>query len=361
MAQSQTIWRALALTRYPVLSGPLRVDVAVVGGGITGITAARLLAERGLRVCVLEARTVGSGDTHATTGHLTAITDRRYHTIIRDFGHDAAGLVAESQMRAIDLVERWSVRTGCDLVRLPGFLFSETDSEEIDRELEATAAAGLRVTRIADPDEDVRLPFRVRAALRFANQAQIQRMRYLTAIADRAVEAGARIFEHTRVVDVEDGAPCRLQTAGGHEVVANAVFVATHAPLNRLFLQTKIAHYRTYVLGFPSPRKLDALLWDTWRPYHYVRGVDVDGAPWVVVGGGDHKAGVEVDSDRVFAELADWTRARLAVDRPGSRGRGTSSSRSTACRSSAATRSRATSTWPRASPATASRSGLSPP
>src|SRR5690606_5583065 len=58
---------------------PLRekvdIDVVVVGGGITGITAAHLLKQRGLRVALLERHRCGYGQSSRTSAHLTAVPD----------------------------------------------------------------------------------------------------------------------------------------------------------------------------------------------------------------------------------------------------------------------------------------------
>src|SRR5690606_1669861 len=68
---------------YPALAGEREVDVAVVGGGITGLTTALLLAEEGRSVVVLEARRLGSGTTGGTSAHLTAMPDAGFHEIER--------------------------------------------------------------------------------------------------------------------------------------------------------------------------------------------------------------------------------------------------------------------------------------
>ena len=65
------------LPRFPALAKNLEVDVIVVGGGITGITAAYLLKQDGQRVALLERGRLAAVDTGHTTAHLTAVTDLR--------------------------------------------------------------------------------------------------------------------------------------------------------------------------------------------------------------------------------------------------------------------------------------------
>ena len=91
---------------YPVLDGNVTVDVAIVGGGITGITAALLLQRAGRRCAVIEARRIGKGETGKSTSHLTTSLDVRYHTLISRFGIDGARLAAAAQRAAIERIAR---------------------------------------------------------------------------------------------------------------------------------------------------------------------------------------------------------------------------------------------------------------
>jgi glycine/D-amino acid oxidase-like deaminating enzyme len=75
----------------------------IVGGGITGITTAYLLAKKGVKVVVLESEKVGSGTTGFSTGHLTSGVDADYNFIASRFSKETARLVAESMNDAINL------------------------------------------------------------------------------------------------------------------------------------------------------------------------------------------------------------------------------------------------------------------
>jgi glycerol-3-phosphate dehydrogenase len=72
MRASGPVWREQSRApRYPQISHDLKVDVAVVGGGITGFTSALLLARAGKSVALLEGRTIASGVTERSTAQLT--------------------------------------------------------------------------------------------------------------------------------------------------------------------------------------------------------------------------------------------------------------------------------------------------
>src|SRR5688572_22014859 len=89
---------------FPALLADIRVDVAIVGAGITGLTAGLLLKRAGLKVAVIDSLKVGRGNSGFTTAHLTAALDTRLHRLIEDFGEDGAALAVDSQRAAIDRI-----------------------------------------------------------------------------------------------------------------------------------------------------------------------------------------------------------------------------------------------------------------
>ena len=313
-SRTESLWHAThQLRSFVPLSADLVTDVAIVGGGISGLTAAVTLSRAGKHVVLLERDRIGSGETGNTTSHLTEAVDGRYQRIAKDFGVEGARLVARASREAIE----WIERSICDSVQcgfqhLPGYLYTERegDLKWLAEELDAARQAGCDVTWEDRPP----VPFETRGAIRWNNQGQVHATAYLAALVDEAVSHGVQIHEATRVVGVHDGDPCRVDTPLG-TVRAKHVFVAANVPVNnRVLLHTKIAAYRSYAIAAEMAAPEQAgLFWDTDDPYHYTRWQRVAGKSYVIVGGEDHKTGAEVDTDACYGRLLTYARQRYGV------------------------------------------------
>ena len=306
-------WNTTATTRYPQLQQSLDLDVAIIGGGITALTAALQLARAGKRVAVLELLTVGAGSTGDSTGHLTACLDLSYAELSARVGEDWARLVAQSSMAAIDCIERTiaELNIDCDFARVPGFRFSQSaaGAADLKREAVLTRALGLETSYSSVA------PLAATGVLRFEHQAQFDAPRYCQALAAALPQYGAAVYGDTLVESVVDGDPCVIHAAG-QVVTAHAVIMATHLPLNRvLTLQDQLKPYTTYTLAFQlgDLNFPEGLFWDTEEPYHYIRRVTDKDRQLLLVGGADHPTGQSRDTDKSFEMLETYARKTLPV------------------------------------------------
>lgn len=309
-------WKTRPAPGGPPLAEDLTVDVAVVGAGLTGLTAATLLAREGLTVAVVEADRIGSGTTGGTSAHVTQVPDRRYRELRSKFGLDDLRSVADSTRAALERIATFVADEGidCDFERVSAYLYTESRDQvsEIQEEFEAAREAGLPVALA----RDLALPFPVAAAVCYEDQARFHPTAYALGLAEAARRSGARIFEGSRVIDFEAGEPCRVRTEGGAVVTARAVILATHTPAGFNLLQTEIEPLRSYVVaarlrGVTPP---DGLFWDTDDPYHYTRLQPHAGGPLLVVGGADHKTGHEEETEASYRDLEAYVRDRWPVE-----------------------------------------------
>jgi glycine/D-amino acid oxidase-like deaminating enzyme/nitrite reductase/ring-hydroxylating ferredoxin subunit len=302
------------LERTP-LAQSRSVSACVVGAGIFGLTTAYLLQRAGRPTVVLDDGPIAGGQTARTTAHLATAVDGRYASIERIHGRDAARHVAHGHAEAIATIERIvrDEQIACDLLRLDGFLCvtgAAGDARVLQQEHDAAAHAGVEVELMdRAPVASFDGP-----CLRFGANGRIDPLRYLAGLARAFERAGGTIHTGTRVTSLHGGAPAIVRTDGGHEVLCEAVVVATGTPIcDRFILHAKQSPYMTYVLSAPvgAQQMPDVLLWDTAEPYHYVRLAGGRDAPRLIVGGEDHKTGQASDGEERFARLERWARAHF--------------------------------------------------
>jgi glycine/D-amino acid oxidase-like deaminating enzyme/nitrite reductase/ring-hydroxylating ferredoxin subunit len=301
-----------SLPRFGRLDRDVSVDVAVVGAGLMGITAAYLLKQAGLTVALLERYRPAEIDTGHTTAHITAVTDLRLHEIARMCGREAAKAVwdagAAAQDQIVTLIRREDI--ACDFRWVPGYLHAPADEParkhlgNLKKEAKLAAELGIEAT-FSDT-----IPFFGTPGIRFAHQSLFHPRKYLAALIQKIPGRGSHVFEQTMVTEVKEK-PLTVK-AGEHAVRAGHVVFATHNPLmgtsslvGATLFQSKLALYTSYALGARLPQGLieEASFWDTADPYDYLRVEHRRGFDYAIFGGEDHKTGQQTDTAGAYRRL----------------------------------------------------------
>ncbi|MGH9144254.1 MAG: FAD-dependent oxidoreductase [Vicinamibacterales bacterium] len=289
------------------------MDVVVVGGGITGLTAAYLLTLDGRRVALLERERCARIDTGHTTAHLTMVTDERLSALVERFGRDHAQASWDAGLAAIAQIESIAadLELDCDFAWVPGYLHAPTTQpadEDVRDRLRHEAWLASELGFDAAFLESV--PFAGRPGIRFDGQARIHPRKYLAGLARAITDRGGMIFEHSAVDSFNDDP--RSLACNGHTIACADIVLATHTPLmgnagllDASLFQTKLALYTSYAIAGPiaKGRVPDALFWDTTRPYHYLRVEPRRDDDLVIFGGEDHKTGQSPDTTQCFKKL----------------------------------------------------------
>jgi glycine/D-amino acid oxidase-like deaminating enzyme len=221
----------------PVRPLPARVDVAVIGAGFTGLSAARTLAKGGARVAVLEAENLGWGASCRNGGMVLSGLKLGIPALLKRYGHQAAKRMYAASLESIDCVEEIVREEGiaCDFARC-GHLevackpkhFEEfrSGAETIEQEF------GRRL-KIVEKKE---LRSEIGSAIYHGGivdeaSAGVNPARYVAGLGCAAAKAGAEIHEKTRVTGLERAASggesgWKVTTSRG-AVPAKDVLVAT--------------------------------------------------------------------------------------------------------------------------------------
>jgi glycine/D-amino acid oxidase-like deaminating enzyme len=222
--------------------------VVVVGAGITGLTAAYLIAKAGKRVIVLERGRCAATDTGHTSAHLTMVTDERLSDLANGFGRTDAQAVWDAGLAAIaqidDIVREHDIDAGFEWV--DGYLHAPLDGDSGDQPEQLKSDAQLAGELGFDAEYLDSVPLVCRPGVRFANQARIHPRQYLAGVAKAFVALGGRIHEHSEA-DEFCHSP-RTVKANGHTVTCEDVVIAAHNSLvgfggmaGATLFQTKLA------------------------------------------------------------------------------------------------------------------------
>src|SRR5699024_7266354 len=104
----QSIWQHFTdIKKFPALQEDILVDVAIIGGGITGISAGNLLARSGKKVAILESRKIGGGTSSHSTGNLYYSIDKILSSLKSKYDNETIKRVAQSRLEALKQIEMW--------------------------------------------------------------------------------------------------------------------------------------------------------------------------------------------------------------------------------------------------------------
>lgn len=307
----ESLWRARGVPPLPQTPLPRQVDVAIVGGGITGLTAAYLLKQAGKRVAVFEREDIGAGDTGNTSAHVTYVTDASLGAIEKQFGRDAAIRVWRGGQAAIDLIEANARQRGisCGFRRVPAFqcapfLDGAGDTEALRKDADRAREMGFDARFLE------RGPITGKPAIGFSDQAVFHPFEYISGLALAIEGGGSLVRVKCEVSQVLDD-PLAV-VVNGETVACEDVILATHVPLagktgllSATLFQTKLYPYSSYVLGaaLHDDSIAPGLYFDSSNPYYYLRVHENRDGRYAIFGGEDHKTGQETDTDRCFERL----------------------------------------------------------
>jgi glycine/D-amino acid oxidase-like deaminating enzyme/nitrite reductase/ring-hydroxylating ferredoxin subunit len=291
-------------------------DVLIVGGGITGITTALLLQKKGKRCVVAESHNICFGTTGGTTAHLNTFFDTTYDQIISDFGEHNAQLVGRATRSSLDLfkqhVQEYSI--DCGYEQKNGYVYAQTNEqlEQLQKMFEATQRAGVAVSYT----ESIPVPVEFRKAIMYPGQAQLHPTRYVQALAEAFVAAGGVLLENCHVENFEEASGVLSTATSKGTIHSNYLIYATHIPPGVNLLHFRCAPYRSYALAaqLKNDSYPDALAYDMYDPYHYVRTQTIDGQQYLIVGGEDHKTAHVKNTNACFNHLESYTRKYYEVE-----------------------------------------------
>lgn len=288
---SVSIWHAGApATDFPPLPGNAETDVVIIGGGITGITLAALLADAGRRVIVLEAMRVGEGTTGHSTGNLYG-TVGQLQALQSAWDTETARRVVQSRMEALSLVQDIAGRlaTDCGFRRVPQLIYAVDAGaqQSVRAEYEIVRQLGLPCAF----EEAADLNHAIGPVLNIEGQAQFQPLAYVRALAQHIASVSCQIFENTAALEIDHDQ--RLVRTPRGTVRANEVVLATHTPKGIFGLHAEMTVHREYAVAgtLPASAPPEGINWGRGTEGHSVRHAINERGHWLVLVGSEVKTG----------------------------------------------------------------------
>lgn len=280
----KSIWESDAdLERRKALPGNVQTENVVIGAGMAGLLIAYFLQKQGKQVLVVEAKTIGSGQTKGTTAKITSQHGLCYAKMIRNIGRKKAKQYAEANEQAIRLYERmiYGEHIDCEFERKAAYLYTVRKHSVATLQKEAEAAMSLGIkAQFVTGTEWKEFPFEAKAGVCFENQAQFHPLKFISHLAKELT-----IYENTKVLSVKK-----------HEVITNRgiisadnIVFATHYPILNVpgFYFLRQHQERSYVLALQAEKESAGMYY----------GIDEGGLSLrsvgnvLLLGGGGHRTG----------------------------------------------------------------------
>lgn len=264
------------LPKFPRLNSDIKTDVLIIGGGISGILCASMLAQAGVNYILAEADTICSGITKNTTAKITAQHSLIYHKLLKRFGYEKTALYLEANQKALNIYRELCSKIDCDFQTKDSFVYSLDNEKVLDDEMKALEKLGF----CAEFYQELPLPFTVAGAVKFPGQAQFHPLKFI-----RKIAGGLNIYEHTAVRELS---ATEARTDHG-TISADKIIVTTHFPfINKhgsFFI--KMYQHRSYVIALENAPDLQGMYVDEASKGLSFRN---DGE-FLLIGGGGHRTG----------------------------------------------------------------------
>lgn len=314
----QSYWMASTPnTDYPALNEDINVDIAIIGGGIVGISCAYLLKKEGLKVAVLEADRIAQGTTGHTTAKITSQHELIYSKIQSQMGKELAKQYADANESAIHEIKKIADENhiDCDYISQSAFVYTQQDEyiPQISDEVKTASGLGIKASYV----EEIPFSIPIKAAVRFDNQAQFHPRKYLLALAKTIPDNNSHIFEQSRVVDIEDGDNYIITTVHGKKVNAKRIIIASHYPFyNKHGMYfTRIYSERSYVVAIKTKEKYPGGMYiNAEEPARSIRCQNSEKGELILIGGDHHKTGQGKDTIKHYETLIDFANNIFTVE-----------------------------------------------
>jgi glycine/D-amino acid oxidase-like deaminating enzyme len=279
---------------YPKLTAPIKTDIVIVGGGISGALTGYYLNQAGLDCTVIDGRSIGLGSTCASTSLLQYEIDTPLTRLAKLRGEAGAARAYHLCMESITKLGKLAKHIGMPEFKSTKSLYFAAHKKDVTflrEEYALRKAHGFPVTYFGERDIQTRFGFTAPGAILSNAAAYTDAYVFTHALHQQSIRNGLKVFDRTYIEKVAYGKrSITLTTADGVTIQARKLIYATGYEATETIRKKIVKLHSTYAtasehLPHATDGMLeDALLWNTADPYLYMRRTQ-DGR--ILVGGRD--------------------------------------------------------------------------
>ena len=342
--------------KFDALEENIKTDICIIGGGLAGLSTAYNLSKYKIRTVLLEKDEICKQTSGNSTAKITSQHGLLYKYLTDSKGKDFARKYYEANEEAIRTIKNIidKEKIACDFEYQPAYVFTQKvqELEKIKDEVEAVNNFGGNAKFIEAKDIEINklnsvdyvenkgaklkisgdniekenldlerdnvkermrevLPIKAIAGIKFENQAQFNPFKYGNAIAKICSDSGIKIFEHSKVVDVDtedDGDYYVITLENGCKVKAKYIVITTKYPIVNIpgFYFMKMYQSTSYGIAMQTKKQLfEGMYISSEEPTISLRTAKFGDENLLIVVGFDHKTGAQIDLSNSYKYLEE--------------------------------------------------------
>ena len=284
----------------------ISTDVCVIGAGLFGLTCGYYLTQNGLNVSILDRNNIAEKVSGHTTAKITSQHNLIYKYLIDSVGLKQAKQYLDANQEAISNIKNiiQNENIDCDLETQDSYVYTtdETEIKKIHLENQAVNSLGFNSELVTDTP----LPFKVKSAIKFPNQAQFNPIKYAYGLANKITNNSGKIYTNTLVYDIKQDGENFIVSTQNNTVKSKYVIIASHYPFINApgYYFLKMYQSTSYIIGVDiGDNVFDGMFINTKSPIFSYRFANYNNKKILLVGGADHKTGSKIDLSNAYSIL----------------------------------------------------------
>lgn len=297
---------------YPKLTEDISCDALIIGGGSSGAQSAYRLAKQGLRVVVVDKRTIGGGSSSTNTALIQYAGDKSLAELSASFGEETAVRHLKLCEQAITDIEEAcaNIEDQADFIRRDSLYYASTaeDIPALKEEYALLSKHGFNVDYWNEKQIAGLYPFRKAGAIFYSNDAEMNPLKYIYGLFRQVEQLGGRIYCNTEITGKTfEKDTAVFKTKNGHTITAKYVIMAAGyeqaeiTPSENATITSSYIVITKPVSDFTSWYKR-SLIWETARPYLYMRTTKDNR---IIIGGMDQDTDQTLNRDAKIGQGRD--------------------------------------------------------